>query len=54
MKVAQATCGQILAYQISVFHVEVDKQPKHGVARAMAYCLCTAILIKGLHMLRPL
>ena len=43
MKVAQATCGQNLANQVSVFPVDVDQLPKDGVIRVMA-CLCNAIL----------
>ena len=30
MKVAQATCGLILAYQISVFLVDVDQLSRSG------------------------
>ena len=32
IKVAQAICGQILAYQISVSPVDVDQLPKYGLA----------------------
>ena len=45
------SCGQILAYQISVFSVHIDQLPKHGSMPVKACCLCTAIFIKGLYML---
>ena len=44
---AQATCSQILDYQISIL-VDKDQVPKHGVACVTARCLCIAIFIKGL------
>ena len=39
MKVAQVTCRQILAYQISVFPVDVDQLPKYGSVHVMALSL---------------
>ena len=33
IKVVQAICGQILAYQISEFPIDVDQLPKYGEAR---------------------
>ena len=47
--VAQATCSQILAYQISVFPVIVHQLPKYVGARGLAYCLCKAIFLKVLY-----
>ena len=52
MKVVEATCKQILAYQISIFPVGVDQFPKYSAARITDCCLCTAILTKGLYMLK--
>lgn len=51
IKVAQATYGQLLAYQMSVFHVDIDQSPKYGAARVIAFCLCNVIFIKGLYIL---
>ena len=49
---AQITRGQILAHQRSVSPVDVDQFPKYDAAHVEAYCLCTAISIKGLYILR--
>ena len=47
MKVAQATCNQILAYQIPVFSIHVDQLPKYGSVSVTAYCLCKATEVKA-------
>ena len=49
---AQATCSQIPSNPILVLPVYEDKLTKYGVARVKIYCLCTAIPIRGLYMLR--
>ena len=52
IKVARAICCQVVANQISLFPVDIDQLPKYGSARVKVYCLCMAIFIKGLYMLR--
>ena len=47
----QATFGQILAYQRSVFPVDVDQLPNNGAASVTAYCLGEVILSTA-YMLR--
>lgn len=49
---AQATRGQILANQMSVFPVNVDQFSKYNVARVTAYFLCINVFIKGFCLLR--
>ena len=44
IKVAEATCSQILAYQLSVFPGYVDQLPKFGPTGVMVIRLYTAIL----------
>ena len=46
IKVAQANCGKILAYQISVFLFDVIQLPKYGSKSAKVHCLRTTILTK--------
>ena len=43
IKVAHASCSQILAYQKSVYPVHVDELHSFGAARVIAYGLCIAI-----------
>ena len=50
MALAQATCGQIQAYQTYAFPANMDQLPENGQTRVMVYC--TAIFTKGYLMLR--
>ena len=37
IKVAETTCGQILAYQISEFPIDGDQSSKYFAARVISY-----------------
>ena len=50
MKADDATCGGILAYEISVFSIHVDVLPKYGSACVTVYFHSTAFSINGLYM----
>ena len=39
----KASCGQILANQISAFPTDVDQLPKYGSASVTGYCLSMPI-----------
>ena len=55
MKLTQEICGLILAYQLSLFPVDVDLLPKMAwnvKRRITAFCLCVPIFTKGVHMFR--
>ena len=49
VKVAPATCGQIVANCTSVFPADFDKSSKYGAARVAAY-LSMAFYTKPLHI----
>ena len=48
IEVALASCGQLLAHQMSVLFFDIDQLPKYDLARVTGYCPCNFILIIGL------